>query len=217
MVAGATRNQNVFPDKFFSSSGIINIMIKAILFDFAGVIVSDGYWLWLADCVPKLDEKREFFQKLSERGDAGSIPQDEFLRLLSEATGVPSNTIYPQIMQKVRIHNDLLHLVTRLRKNYQVGLITNYTYGLFDQLSKKYHLATYFDHILVSSIVGFIKPDSRFYQLMFNALNVYASECVYIDDRAYQVNEAKKLGMQSLLYSDVTHLTSDLSKQGINT
>lgn len=192
-------------------------MIKAIFFDFAGVVVSEGYWLWLGDCVPNLDQKRDFFQKLSERADAGSIPEDEYLRLLSEATGVFPRDIYPQIAQKIQINSDLLHVVTRLRKNYKVGLITNYTYGLFDQLSQKYHLPKYFDHILVSSRVRRLKPDPRFYQMMFKALDVHASECVYIDDREYQVKAARELGMQSLLYTDVPLLMSDLSTQGIHT
>lgn len=190
-------------------------MIKALLFDFAGVVVSEGYWLWLHDCVPHLDQKREFFQTLSERGDAGEISQDEYLQLLSGATGVPADTIYPHIMQKIQINNDLLHLITKLRKNYIVGLITNYTYGLFDQLSEKYHLPTFFDHILVSSRIGLIKPDPRFYQMMFNALHVHASECMYIDDREYQVHAARELGMQSLVYTDVPLFISDLSKQGV--
>lgn len=194
---------------------MMSVMITAILFDFAGVVVSDGYWLWLGDCVPHLDQKKEFFQKLSERGDAGEISQDEYLRLLSQATGVPTPAIYPQIMQKIQINSGLLHIITRLRMNYKVGLITNYTYGLFDQLSKKYDLPKYFDHILVSSRVGLLKPDPRFYQMMYEVLHVQAKECLYIDDRDNQVQAARKLGMQSLLYTDVTLLSSDLSQHEI--
>lgn len=116
-------------------------MIKAILFDFAGVVVSEGFWLWLKEHVSDLDKKREFFQKLSERGDSGTISQKEYLQIMSDATGIPPNSIYPQIVQKIQIRSDLLQLVARLRKSYKVGLITNYTYGLLDQLSEKYQLA----------------------------------------------------------------------------
>lgn len=192
-------------------------MIKAILFDFAGVIVTEGYWLWLKETVSNIEEKKGYFQKLSEKGDAGVISQDEYLRLLSEGTGVAPYDIYPQIRKKIQVDGDLLRLITRLRKNYKVGLITNYTYGLFDMLSKELNLPRSFDKILVSSRVGLLKPDPKFYQLMFDALKVTPQEAVYVDDRDYQVKGAEQLGMKALLYTNGESLITQLTHLGIAT
>ena len=190
-------------------------MIKAILFDFAGVIVTEGYWLWLNEIVPDLPTKKEFFQHLSELGDAGKINQEEYLLRLSEATGVKTDEIYPQIVKKIQINSKLLSLISKLRKNYRIGLITNYTHGLFDKLSSIYELPKYFDRILVSSRVGMIKPDPNFYQMMFDAQNVQAEECLYIDDRNHQVKAAVELGMKSVLFTNMSFLIAAFRKLGI--
>lgn len=77
-------------------------------------------------------------------------------------------------------------------------------------LYKEFNLSHYFDNILVSSRVKIIKPDPRFYQMMFNSLQVAPQEVVYIDDRDYQVVGAQKLGMRAILYQNSEQLEKSL-------
>ena len=61
-------------------------MIKAIIFDFAGVIVHEGYWDWLAKKVPDLAGKEKFFLDLSDRTDSGAISHEKFLEELEKTS-----------------------------------------------------------------------------------------------------------------------------------
>src|SRR5947207_1907882 len=61
-------------------------MIKAFIFDFAGVLtIKDAYWDWLEENVENLKEKRHIFQKLSEDVDRAEISHDAFLTGFAEA------------------------------------------------------------------------------------------------------------------------------------
>jgi len=55
-----------------------------------------------------------------------------------------------------------------------------------------------FDQVLESSKIGIRKPDPRIYQMMCEALNVSASECVYLDDLGVNLKPAKQLGMATI-------------------
>ncbi|MDP3697003.1 MAG: hypothetical protein Q8R55_03135 [Candidatus Taylorbacteria bacterium] len=68
-------------------------MIKALIFDFAGVIGVDGYWVWLRENVPHIEEQRPFFQKISEEVDKGIITNKDFVGQIAKETGKDVNII----------------------------------------------------------------------------------------------------------------------------
>jgi hypothetical protein len=71
-------------------------MIKALIFDFAGVIGVDAYWAWLEENVPDLALQRAYFQALTDQVDRAEISNQEFVRLIAERTGFNSEEIWPQ-------------------------------------------------------------------------------------------------------------------------
>lgn len=58
-----------------------------------------------------------------------------------------------------------------------------------------------FDHVIESSKVGVRKPDPRIYQMMCDALNVTAAQCVYLDDLGINCKPAAALGMAAIKVS----------------
>ena len=56
-----------------------------------------------------------------------------------------------------------------------------------------------FDDVVDSSAVGLRKPDARIYELSLSRLGVSASEAVFIDDAAGNVEGARAVGMQAVL------------------
>ncbi|MDO5426084.1 MAG: HAD family phosphatase [Eubacteriales bacterium] len=58
----------------------------------------------------------------------------------------------------------------------------------------------YFDGILVSSDVRLIKPDVRIYQHFLEKFGLRAEKCLFLDDRAENVEGAKKAGMQGMQF-----------------
>ena len=48
-------------------------MTKALIFDFAGVIGVDAYWVWLEENVSDLALQRDYFQAIADQVDRAEI------------------------------------------------------------------------------------------------------------------------------------------------
>src|SRR5579859_5751581 len=141
-------------------------MIKAVIFDFAGVIGAEGYWLWLAENISNLEETKEFYLQLSHRVDKGDITAKEFIQTLAEKSRKPTETIWPEIFEKIIINQKMINLIQKLKQTYKVGLLTNFVNEWITEIINHHNLESYFDHIVVSSREKIIKPDAKIFHLM---------------------------------------------------
>jgi epoxide hydrolase-like predicted phosphatase len=190
-------------------------MIKALIFDFAGVIGVDAYWAWLEENVPDLTLQRAYFQALADQVDRAEIPNQEFVRLIAERLGVNSEEIWPQIYEKLVLNKELLAFIEQLKKKYTTTLLSNYTYEWLEEVIAGENLTPLFDTIFISSRYASIKPEADAFRKVLERLHVAPHEAVFIDDRQINVDGARKLGIQALLFTDVAQLRQDLASLGV--
>lgn len=190
-------------------------MIKAIIFDFAGVIGTDGYWIWLREKVKDIENQEEFFHKLGNQVDKGIISHEQFVNQLAEKSGVSKELIWPQVFERIVINFDLLGLIKELKKNYKIGLLTNFTYPWMEKLFEKYKLVQYFDEVLISSAYKVIKPEPEAFAKVLELLEVSKEEAVFIDDRQMHVDGAENFGIKAFLFTSNEQLKKDLQEIGI--
>lgn len=190
-------------------------MIKAIIFDFAGVIGSDGYWVILKERLPDIQKRKQFFHNLSIQVDDGSISNKQFASIISKELTVPENEIETEIFKRIIINKELLERIRQLRKQYKICLLTNYTHEWMERLFQIYSLDQFFDVKVISSLVGLVKPDKKIYQLALNRLEIKPEEAVFIDDRQYNVDGGEQAGIKSLLFTNNELLEKDFLKLGI--
>jgi putative hydrolase of the HAD superfamily len=69
-----------------------------------------------------------------------------------------------------------------------------------------------FDEVVCSAEVGMIKPSPDIYKLTAAKLGVDPSECVFIDDHRSFVEAAEGVGMQGIVYKDLSDLKMNLDK-----
>jgi putative hydrolase of the HAD superfamily len=55
-----------------------------------------------------------------------------------------------------------------------------------------------FDTVVESSKVGYRKPETRFYEIACELLNVQPIECVFLDDLGINLKPAAAMGMQTI-------------------
>lgn len=190
-------------------------MIKAIVFDFAGVIASESFFLWLKDNVNDFERTKQFYLDLSYKADSGQMTGEEFAAVLAKKSGIPAKDVWPQIFQRMVINPQIVRLLVKLRKNYKVGLLTNHIVAWITEAIRRYRLTPYFDTIIISSKEKIIKPDPRIFRIMLKRLGVEPSETIFIDDREINVSGADKLGIKGLLYITDKKLIRDLKRFGI--
>ena len=57
-----------------------------------------------------------------------------------------------------------------------------------------------FDALVLSAEVGIMKPDPRIYHIALDKLEVKPNEAVFVDDMPANVEAARTLGMQGILF-----------------
>lgn len=172
-------------------------MIKAIIFDFGGVIVEDRYTKSVTDQSPE-------FKKAEKSANAGKKVQKEILSLINKLTpDTPTAYAYPD--------PEIIKLIRDLKLKYKVGILSN-NFAVWTKIAKRQSYMSLFDATVFSSDVGLVKPDSQIYRLMADELSVLPEECVFIDNQPENVDGAIKVGMTAFLYTNVDKLKNDLAK-----
>lgn len=186
-------------------------MIKALVFDFAGVIGSDVYWVWLKKNVADFENSRPLFCRLYNKVDKGEISNDIFVDSLSKATGIDRNHIWQEILNLIVINRELLNYIQTLKNTYQIGLFSNYTQEWLEEILLTYDLKKFFDVIVITSKYKFLKPEVQAFRIILDTLKLQKDEAVFIDDQKIHVDAAKAFGLQALHFTDVPSLKHDLS------
>lgn len=186
-------------------------MIKAILFDFTGVLRTDALEEWLARHNLKKDDR---LYSLSGQQDLGEISNAEFYKRISKIYGYE---MAPEINSHGKLNFELISYINDLKNHYKVGLLSNSPLGFVRPILKDNHLEQLFNEVTISSEVHLIKPDPKIYELSLAKLNVLKQEALFIDDNAKHVEAANQLGIKSLRYTALDKLKDDLKSLGIIT
>lgn len=111
------------------------------------------------------------------------------------------------------INQPVLDLLRRRR--VPVALVTNATSRLPQDLAAL-DLDCVFDHIINSSLIGVAKPQRGIFEAALQALDLQASQVLFIDDDARHVAAATKLDIRSYQFlGDIMELEAVLQESGI--
>jgi epoxide hydrolase-like predicted phosphatase len=178
-------------------------MVKAIIFDFFGVIVTEGLRPFIDAYFDDKPDKKVRAIKLTDDRAKGvkNIDYDYFLEALARLAGT-TKTVTRDYLSRRRPNKPLLELIkTDLKPYYKIGLLSNASDDWVKKLLTPEE-GVLFDEILLSYKQNMIKPDPRFYKLIAQKLGVEPSECLFIDDIQKYCDGAEAIGMKSILYND---------------
>lgn len=190
-------------------------MIKAIIFDFGGVITTRGYLLWMKEEIPNFEKNKLFYDDLSDKYDLGMITHKKFTEIISKESGIGENVIWDKIFNKIKVNKELLKIIDKLKKNYKIALLTNFHHKPLNDLITKYDLENYFDLKVISSLHKLHKPDSKIFKKTLKLIKIKPEEAIFIDDSQKYINGGKKVGIKSFLFTTNQKLKEDLRSYGI--
>ncbi|MHB1864920.1 MAG: HAD family hydrolase [Candidatus Saccharimonadales bacterium] len=186
-------------------------MVKAIIFDFFGVIRRDEYHNWLESHGLKRGGKLD---NLSKDMDKGITTVDEFFEELSRFSGIAATKIKQEFLEG-SIDKRLVNLIINLKEHYKIGLLSNASSIYIRTILRKTGIADLFDQIIISSEIGYIKPSNKIFDLAINKLEVRPSEAIFIDDNASFCKAAEALGIKSINFVSYKELIINLKEMGI--
>jgi HAD superfamily hydrolase (TIGR01509 family) len=186
-------------------------MIKAIIFDFFDVIRTDAYKAWLnANNIPHTGP----YFDASYQQDMGNITVDDFLDLLSKLQGRPVTR--EELDASAKVDQDVVEIIAQLRKTYKTTLLSNAPSAVIREILAEHDLEKYFDVIIVSSEVGYVKPSPEIFNLTLEELGLTVAEAIFIDDNKKHTDAAAAFGIQSIQFHSAKQLTEELHNIGIN-
>ena len=192
--------------------------IRAVLFDYGGVIAEEGFYNGLVDLAEKqsLDVRSIPEQGMKAVYDSGFVlghgTVADFWALLRKRTGLEGDDDFltDRIFVGFQIRHWMIELVRRLRaKGYVTGILSDQTHWL-NELDKRDHFFREFDHIYNSYYLGKGKRDPSLFTDVVNDLKLQPGEVLFIDDSEKNVQTAWKMGLKAILYVDHEGFVSEL-------
>ncbi|MFD8410860.1 HAD family hydrolase [Streptomyces sp. NPDC059650] len=108
-----------------------------------------------------------------------------------------------------RADEAVVALLRRARAHMPLVLVTNATEELEADLVTL-GLADLAHHVVSSARVGVAKPDHRIYEIAAERAGVAVSRCLFVDDRAENVEAAVAIGMTGVHYRELADLSAAL-------
>ena len=199
-------------------------MVKAVIFDFGGVITSSPFEAFAryeaahglpANFIRTVNATNPDHNAwaLLERNEISAAEFDGMFRAEAQALGhdVPGSHVLPLLAGDVR--PGMVATLKACKAAFKVGCITNNVASEEDigwGHSVKDILAL-FDHVIESSKAGLRKPDPRIYLMMCDALGVSPGDCVYLDDLGINCKPAAALGMHAIKVTGEAQALADLA------
>ena len=200
--------------------------IKAIVFDFGGVMVTDTFSILvkeLADSFGVSQEKIKegFKNKAIREFGKGNIPESEFWRRFSNFLNRPLPKNHKALLIKYyekysKMDERMKELVLYLKsQEYKTAVLSNTIppHMNFNLKKKRFEI---FDIKILSPEVHYLKPEREIFEEALKRLKVFPREAVYIDNKKEYVEAAKELGINALIFTNYEKLLRDLRKMHVN-
>lgn len=170
------------------------IIIKAILFDFHGVLVfrkkdyrpdsvADGIDSMIGDCANDAEFKARAMGKYG-------LNEKEFQSVLD------------RIVDKYEKFAELWELLPQLRKKYKLAIINNGTFLTVPKFDAKFSICGSFDLFVSSAAEGVRKPDAKIFLPTAQKLGVVPEECLFMDDMKINIKGAAAVGMETIWWEN---------------
>ena len=187
-------------------------MFKLYIFDMGGVVsrntnIAPEVSAYLEfDGAEMIEFARDDFKALT----TGAISVEEFTRRFSLKSG---RTIEDDLLSRFfhpEPDRDVVDTIAALKNGARVVAGTNTITPHYNLHLQKgdYEI---FDAVYASHLMGLAKPDPAFYIYILDREGCSPEQTVFIDDLPDNVEEAEKLGIHSLVFTDVIKLKKDLT------
>jgi putative hydrolase of the HAD superfamily len=196
-------------------------MIKVVIFDIGGVLVTNSYIPLLHQIADEnnlsFEEIKDFASPFFYQVMIGETTEVELFERISQQFGLAKNgeELDVDIGKLFQPIEETWELVKQLKPNYRLAILSDLGHGWIERHEREFVISKYFDELFYSAQLGMQKPDSKIYQHMLDTMNVVAEECVFIDDKPSNIEAARALGIKGIIYENPEQLKRELKQFGV--
>ncbi|RPJ00294.1 MAG: HAD family phosphatase [Chloroflexi bacterium] len=196
-------------------------MIKALIFDFVGVLVrTEDYslrhtWDERLGLPPGSVERAVHHSDIWIQAQLGRITPRAYWNGVAELLYMSKEDIDAlcrDYFSGDRVNHKVVALIRDLReKGYRVALLSNNSLQLTSRL-RDLGLEDLFDHVLISAQMGMMKPDPTAYRVALQTCGVGPGEAILVDESLTNIRGAQPLGIHTIVFRPDLDLKAEINK-----
>ena len=199
--------------------------LRAVIFDYGQVLSSSAdptahaRLLEITGLPPEIFDT--YYWKYRLDYDRGTLTGRTYWQTICRDTGVSliveqvDSLIEQDILHWVGLNSVMLNWVTRVRAaGMKIAILSNMGEDLLAHMLKHFVWLNDFDHLTWSCELDMVKPEAAIYRHTLKKLGVEPGEALFLDDKAENIEGARRIGIHALLFRDALTLQADLERAG---
>lgn len=184
-------------------------MIKAVLFDFDGVLTTDATGSQsIINYIGKnttvdIEKFKSEYYKYNFDLLYGKTTHDHIWERLCSNIGmlIDKSLLYESFIH-IPLDEKMLAILKKIKEaDYKIGMVTDNKKDRMDDIISYYNWQSVFDAISVSAEIGSGKEERSIFNNILKQLNLSADECLFIDNQEKNLIVPAKLGMKVIHFN----------------
>ena len=195
-------------------------MIKAVLFDFGGVLAEEGFKQGLKAIAKERGFDPEDFYAIA--GDlvyqsgyvSGTLDEHYYWEAVRKKTGLreADEVLRKEILKRFKLRPEMMEMVDRLKSSgFIVAILSDQTNWL-DELNRRTPLYCHFDHVFNSFHLKKTKRDPSIFKDVCAVLGVHPEEVLFVDDNPENIKRASSQGLRTIHFEGVNEFRKEIEK-----
>lgn len=195
-------------------------MIQNIIFDLGNVVLDFDPYTYFIKIFHEEERTRDLCHKIFEGDlwnayDQGLYTKQELHDLFFKQYPDDRKDIERVLKQwlhilVVRPYTERLMELLKL-KGYQLYIMSNLSEESYRYLIEQKDFFKWTDGAALSFAEKINKPDPRLYEILMKRYHLDCASCVFIDDRHANIETARQLGMQGIVYANHDQVLHELN------
>ena len=192
---------------------------SAIVFDLGNVLIPFDYNI-LIEKINAIESGlgKKFYEyyrsnySIHRDFERGFISEDEFVDKMLDVLEyrIDANTFCNYYADIFKVNEEVASLLPILKNKCKLFLLSN-TDSIHQKYGwQKYDFLKHFDKLILSHVIGAVKPEEKIYRAVEEASGYPPKEHIFIDDVDEYVEAAKKLGWDGIHFKNYNFLLNEL-------
>lgn len=195
-------------------------MIRAVLFDFGGVLAEEGFREGLKAMGRKNGLDPDLFfsaanELIHETGYVtGASEEHTYWEVLRERTGIDGSDgeLREEILKRFIIRPEMLRIVEKLKSSgFITAILSDHTKWL-DEINGKSPFFHHFDYVFNSYHLKKSKRDPSVFRDVCSIVKCRPEEALFIDDNIENVKRALSEGLKVIHFKDVNEFEKEIER-----
>lgn len=183
--------------------------VRAVLFDFGGVLAEEGFREGLKSLARRFGLDPEAFYELGSEAvyESGYVTgkgsEQDFWALMARRSSLPGyrEDFTAEILRHFELRPAMLAAVRELRRRGYATVILSDQTDWLDRLEARGRFFQEFDRVFNSYHLGKGKRDPSLFDDVVRELRIAPEQALFIDDNSGNVERARARGLQALLFT----------------